>query len=237
MKILKSGKLDELIKKIPFKRTLISGAFLLGLAGCELTDYPFSVQDGGIDASSEQTITDASNPSINHNYKCGDLSWYPEAFQTEGVFNGYFVVGEAAKPMDNLSMTDIATAMWYTNNKMELERIQVVDALRLDTEITDIGAQNLIIIGNPCYNGITAEVLGNPADCTEGFTPGKARVKMLKNKETNNLAMIVAGYGEEDTRLAAKVIAHRWKELQQANGCEVVITGTDYNNAVIESAE
>ncbi|MFH1682795.1 MAG: hypothetical protein ABIA37_03280, partial [Candidatus Woesearchaeota archaeon] len=42
-----------------------------------------------------------------------DLSSYPGSFQTDGVFNGYFVVGESAQPIDNLAMTDIATAMWY----------------------------------------------------------------------------------------------------------------------------
>ena len=41
-----------------------------------------------------------------------DLSSYPNSFQTDGVFNGIFVVGESAKPIDNLAMTDIATAMW-----------------------------------------------------------------------------------------------------------------------------
>src|SRR3989338_6117958 len=40
-----------------------------------------------------------------------DLSQYPDMFVTEGVFNGYMVVGESAKPIDNLAMTDIAASM------------------------------------------------------------------------------------------------------------------------------
>lgn len=185
--------------------------------------------------------------SRSSTYECGNLSWYPGTFHTDGVFNGYFVVGEAAQPIDNLSMTNIATSMWYEKPvncvsveegveecEGELSLIQVSsDATKLDTEIVDVSAQNLIVIGSPCVNAITAELLGNPDDCTEGFSPGKARIIMLKNTETNNLAMIVAGYTGEDTRLAAKVIAHRYHELQEIGGCEVEISGTTYSDATI----
>ena len=42
-----------------------------------------------------------------------DLSDYPDMFVSDGTFDGYFVVGEAAASVDNLAMTDIATNMWY----------------------------------------------------------------------------------------------------------------------------
>ena len=38
-----------------------------------------------------------------------DLSNYPDAFVTDGAFDGYFVVGENAKAIDNLAAIDIAT--------------------------------------------------------------------------------------------------------------------------------
>ena len=40
-----------------------------------------------------------------------DLSEYPTMFVSDGTFNGFFVVGEAAASVDNLAMTDIAASM------------------------------------------------------------------------------------------------------------------------------
>src|SRR3989338_8464898 len=42
-----------------------------------------------------------------------DLGNYPDMFVTDGTFNGFFVVGEAAASVDNLAMTDIAASMKY----------------------------------------------------------------------------------------------------------------------------
>ncbi len=107
--------------------------------------------------------------------------------------------------------------------------VTVVDATKLDSEIASVAAQNLIVVGGPCVNTAAAELLGKPVDCTDGLTPGKARIKLLKNG--NNWAMVVAGYGSVETRLAGEVLAHRWTEL---SGSEVEIEGTDYDDAVIK---
>ena len=40
-----------------------------------------------------------------------DLGNYPGMFVKDGVFDGYFVVGENAASVDNLAMTDIAASM------------------------------------------------------------------------------------------------------------------------------
>jgi len=110
----------------------------------------------------------------------------------------------------------------------KLVHVTIFDATRLDNEIADTKAQNLIVIGGPCINSIAAEVLGNKVDCLEGFTPGKARIKLFENN--GKLVLLVAGYGKNETRLASKVIAYRWAEL---SGKEVEITGTTYSDAVI----
>ncbi len=117
--------------------------------------------------------------------------------------------------------------------------VQVVDATKLDTEVADSSAQNLIVVGGPCVNSVAAELLGNPADCAEGFSTGKARLKML-DTGAGKLAMLVAGYGGEDTRLAGKVVAHRASEL---SGEEMEVAGTTWSDAtlgvptVVESVE
>ena len=111
-----------------------------------------------------------------------------------------------------------------------LTAVEVVDATKLDNEVADATAQNLIVVGGPCVNSVAAELLGNPADCTEGFTAGKARIKLFTNGD--NMAMLVAGWNGEDTRLAGKVVAHRYSEM---SGDEIVVEGTTYSDATISA--
>jgi hypothetical protein len=124
-------------------------------------------------------------------------------------------------------LTSGATAT-STSADGTLTAVEVVDATKLDSEVADATAQNLIVVGGPCVNTVAAELLGNPADCTEGFTPGKARVKLFENGDS--VAMLVAGYSGADTRLAGKVIAQRFSEL---SGDEVEIEGTTTADATI----
>jgi len=109
----------------------------------------------------------------------------------------------------------------------EMKAVTFVDATKLDSEVADVKAQNLVVVGGPCVNTAAAELLGNPSDCTEGFTPGKARVKLFEHAN-GNVAMLVAGYSGADTRLAGKVIANRASEL---SGKELVVEGTTYADA------
>ncbi len=109
----------------------------------------------------------------------------------------------------------------------EMKAVTFVDATKLDSEVADVKAQNLVVVGGPCVNTAAAELLGNPSDCTEGFTPGKARVKLFEHAN-GNVVMLVAGYSGADTRLAGKVVANRASEL---SGKEVVVEGTTYADA------
>jgi hypothetical protein len=116
-----------------------------------------------------------------------------------------------------------------TTSGGELTAVTIVDATKLDSEVASVTAQNLIAVGGPCVNTVAAELMGSPADCAEGFTPGKALVKLWEHAN-GNMAMLVAGYSGADTRLAGKVLAHRWKEL---SGSEVEIEGTTYTDATL----
>ncbi len=109
-----------------------------------------------------------------------------------------------------------------------LQQVQVVDATKLDSEVSSVTAQNIISVGGPCVNTVSAELMGNPSDCTAGFTPGRAKIKLYENG--GNVAMVVAGFSGADTRLAGKVIAHRAADL---SGMEVEIEGTTYSDATI----
>jgi len=105
--------------------------------------------------------------------------------------------------------TTSATSADGTLTKVEV----VVGATKLDNEITDVSAQNLIVVGGPCVNTVAMELLGNPVDCTEGFMAGKARVKLFEDETTGKMAMLVAGYTGPDTRLAGSFISARYGEL------------------------
>lgn len=128
----------------------------------------------------------------------------------------------------NLYVTSGSTVTASSASGGSMVAVEVVDATKLDSEVADAMAQNLIVVGGPCVNTVAAELLGNPVDCTEGFTPGKARVKLFENGES--VAMLVAGYSGADTRLAGKVIAQRYSEL---SGDEVEIEGTTTADATI----
>ncbi len=130
--------------------------------------------------------------------------------------------------LPQLYVTSGATKSATTTTGGTLTAVSVVDATKLDSEITDYKAENLIVVGGPCVNTVAAQLLGSPAVCTEGFTPGKARVKLFENG--GKVAMLVAGYSGADTRLAGSVIAHRYSELF---GTEVEIEGTTSTDATI----
>lgn len=113
----------------------------------------------------------------------------------------------------------------------DLKAVTVVDATKLDSEVSAVDAQNLLVIGGPCVNTVSAELLGNPSVCTQGFMPGKSRVKLFTHAN-GKVAMLVAGYSGADTRLAGKVVSHRWSEL---SGTEVEVEGTTYSDATISA--
>ncbi len=115
--------------------------------------------------------------------------------------------------------------------------VAVVDATKLDSEIADATAQNLLVIGGPCVNSVAASLLGNPATCTEGFTAGKARIKLFEN--SGKVAMLVAGYTGEDTRTAGRIVANTPEKLTALGGMEVEIetaTSTVSTPTVVEVA-
>ena len=102
--------------------------------------------------------------------------------------------------------TTFTTTVATTTDAVTVQRIDV-GATKLASEVPNINAVNSILVGGPCANAAAAEVLGNPADCTEGFEPGVGRVEMY-DVGTGNVAMLVAGFAAADTRDATAVVAN-----------------------------
>jgi hypothetical protein len=94
----------------------------------------------------------------------------------------------------------------------------------LDTEVQgQLGRKNMISIGGPCVNLISAELMGNPASCAEGFEPGKAVIKLYDSQ----MALLVAGYSAQDTLGAAYVLADYEDYDLMGTEVEVVVADLD----------
>ena len=102
-----------------------------------------------------------------------------------------------------------------------VQRIQV-GAAKLASEVSDVKAQNTILVGGPCANAAAATVMGNPVDCTTGFTPGEGMIQLWEHSN-GNVAMLVAGYGAVDTRNAAAVVANYKDYKANMKGMKVIV--------------
>ncbi len=103
---------------------------------------------------------------------------------------------------------------------------EVVNPLPADVSIldTDYTGGPAIVVGGPCVNTLAAELMGNPANCVEGFEPGYGLIKLFPDRD----ALLVAGYAAEDTQAAVSVLENYENYLDSLQGkTEVrVVTST-----------
>jgi len=105
---------------------------------------------------------------------------------------------------------------------------------RLDTEVTDKTASNLILIGGPCVNRLTAEALGltYPACGTEvattlGIPLDGAQIALWDNAfGGTKTAMTVIGVGPDETRAATEVLKRHSEFRAQLVGTKVNVKST-----------
>lgn len=135
---------------------------------------------------------------------------YPQVFVTAGTVS----VAEGAES---------------ASGKLSTEKVNpiAVGLAVLDTEAPALGSAKLIVVGGPCVNTVAAELLGNPTDCAEGFTPGKAVIKLFSDKN----ALLVAGYSAQDTLGASYVLADAMD--YKLSGSEVEVVVADLNTITV----
>jgi len=103
----------------------------------------------------------------------------------------------------------------------------------LASKVDDVAAQNLIAVGGPCANAVSAELMGNPTSCAEGFIEGSAKVKLFE-QANGNVAMMIAGYSADDTTRATRVVAD-FGQYTGFEGEEIEVTGTTMSDISISA--
>jgi len=129
------------------------------------------------------------------------------------------------------TFTEVAAT---TTGAVSIQRIDV-GATKLASEVPNINAVNSILVGGPCANAAAAEVMGNPAVCTEGFTPGVGQIHVF-DVGSGNVAMLVAGFSAADTRNAAAVVANYQDYVDTLKGEAVEVTKVNNVLTVAESS-
>ncbi|MEM3690326.1 MAG: S-layer protein [Candidatus Micrarchaeia archaeon] len=125
-----------------------------------------------------------------------------------------------------------ATTAGGENTYQEVVPIKVGAAV-LDSQISDIWAQNLIVVGGPCANKVAAQLMGNPTVCNAGFEPGKAFIRLYE--QNGKVAILVAGYEGEDTLRASRVLADYKK--YGLSGTSVEVTGTSLTDITVSKPQ
>jgi hypothetical protein len=110
-----------------------------------------------------------------------------------------------------------------------------VNAVKLDTEVSDALGSNLVAVGGPCANSVVAELMENPAVCEDalGISSGQALIKLFEND--GNYALVVAGQDAMDTRLASEIVAN-WDDYE-LTGTEMVATTVSASSLTVEAVE
>ncbi|MBI2651921.1 hypothetical protein HYX00_00525 [Candidatus Woesearchaeota archaeon] len=216
--------------------------FTIFIAGCHRCDYGMSCPEEN--CCNGKDIKDINFTSDNENcgscgYKCksgyscnntkctstksnNDLSNYP-SFLTKYGNELVFVVGDKSSSINVVAQTYILSSLSGINKKNKLA-----------SEVTDLN-QNIISIGNPCVNEISAKIMNNPEPCDKDFERGTAYIKLYKNNGLYHL--IVAGYTDLGTRKAAEILANYQDYKFQGNEYVIEFSGDTGERLIEEKKE
>jgi len=145
---------------------------------------------------------------------------YPDMFVKESKLNVNIVVGDLAIASDTIGAIEIATSLQY--NPTTKESFSGLRAV-LASEIVDFSKENVISVGGPCANGVTAELMNFPPSCSDAIEPNTGIIKLYEFESTS--ALVVAGFSAMDTRRACRALANYYSQsLPNSNHMEVFFT-------------
>lgn len=183
--------------------------------------------------SSENLVPDPDNDEYERGYSGYGAFW--ELYNPSGTTDSeeltidYPSTQRYAQVFVTAGVVDVMEGQMGESGKLMTEQVNpiAVGLAVLDTEAPAVGSAKMIVVGGPCVNTVAAELLGNPADCAEGFTPGKAVIKLWSDKN----ALLVAGYSAQDTLGASYVLADA--KDYKLSGTEVEVVVADLNTITV----
>ncbi len=131
-----------------------------------------------------------------------DLSNYPDLFIQGRSLNTVFVVGDQAPADDVIAAIDISVSF-------QKYGVSKTGGAMLASEI-DHYRRNIISVGRPCDNAVTAQILRSNGisdydfDCSYGLKPGQAIVYLFDYHGYAH--MLVFGYSRLETRQMARAL-------------------------------
>lgn len=155
-----------------------------------------------------------------------DLRDYPSPFVAANTVNTIIVVGDNAPASHVVAQTRIALALGQEAGN------PATGKAKLASEVENLNT-NIISIGNPCINSVSAQIVPYNKNCHEGYTPGKASIKVYENG--NYLHVVAAGYTDEATAEAASLLQQM--SGHGMSGQERTITFQETVEAQAEEAE
>ena len=126
----------------------------------------------------------------------------------------------------------IGAAKVDISESVKTDKIEIPPA-KLDSEIIDYKAENLIVVGGPCANSVASSLLGIPQDdnCYKDFKEGEGIIKLVQNGD--KIAIVAAGFSALDTRKTAKVL--RDFKQYDLTGDEIQVIGTSMTDITVKT--
>ena len=141
-----------------------------------------------------------------------DLSIFPEMFIKYGNFDGILVVGDKASASDVVAQSNlIQLFVSYTGKTM-------IGTAKLASEVGTL-EQNIISIGSPCHNPISAQIMVEPKPCDKWLEPGKAFILLYYYKGYTH--MVIEGYSDKGTRDAVNFLVN--SKIGSLGGANVLV--------------
>ncbi len=138
------------------------------------------------------------------------------------VFGAFFVTSGKTTASSTEGGEGVVT--YYETNPIG------VGMAKLASEVADLSAYNLILVGGPCANEAARSVMGvTEAQCLDGFEQGKALLKIYDNN--GKVALLVAGYSAADTKKATTVLTNHGSYA--LSGTEMEVTGTSLSELTV----
>ncbi len=149
-----------------------------------------------------------------------DLGEFPNIFLGH---KAVIVIGSAAKAEDMAGAINVAVTL--VQNGIQIEA-------KMDKDIDDIYAQNLVVVGGPCVNSVAAKLMDYPENCLEGFEVGKGKIKLYEY-DNGKVALFLAGMTAFDTKMATSAITY-YQDIN-LSGTEMEVLETIISNILIRT--